>query len=233
MAAIPGFRFDITGASGSQGLLSPKSSWRAYVLPRGAYASQDSTGTLITFDSAAVASRFAALNWIQAGLATSAIRQVSAVGGNSIAINTALTVSENNRIFLIGNTEPTVTAGSATYTTPNTLVRQRDDDGADLYTNSMITTNADGLVQGYAQPGLYDIIVQDGDRANQGSIIELPIGVSTDSWATFGVTVTIHGALGVTGWATFGSSVTIHGALGVTGTATFRSTVTGNVADVF
>jgi hypothetical protein len=176
-----------------------------------------------------VASRFAANNWLQRGLATADIRQVSAVGGNSISISgAALTVTANDRIFLIGNTEPTVTGGSATYTTPNTLVRQRDDDAADLYTNSMITTNSDGLVQGFCQPGLYDVIVQDGNQANQGYISELTVGISTDYAATFGVTVTIHGALGVTGWATFGSTVTMNAALGVTGTATFGSTVTAS-----
>src|SRR3972149_11344397 len=142
MASIPGSRFDITGASGSQGLLSPKNSWRAYVFPRGGHASQDSTGTLITFDSASVASRFAALNWIQVGLSADNIRQVSAVGGNSLSVSgAALTVSENNRIFLIGNTQPTVSGGSATYLVPQSIVRQRDDDSADLYTNSMVTSN--------------------------------------------------------------------------------------------
>mgnify|MGYP001558434692 CR=1 FL=1 len=163
MASIPGFSLNITGASGSSGLLGAKSSWRAYVLPRGGYASQDSTGTLITFDSAAVASRFAAGNWLQAGLLTANIRQVGSVGGNSLNVSgAALTVSENMRIYLIGNTEPTVSGGSATYTTPNTLIRQRDDDGADLYTNSMITSNVDGLIQGFGGVGLYDVLVQDG-----------------------------------------------------------------------
>src|SRR3990167_3315842 len=178
MASLPGFRFDITGASGSQGLLGPKNGWRAYVLPRGGYASQDSTGTLITFDSAEVASRFAALNWIQAGLLTANIRQVGSVGGNSINVyGAALTVSENTRIFVFGNTEPTVSGGSATYTTPNTIIRQRDDDAADVYTNSMITSNSDGLIQGFAVTNLYDVLIQDGNQTNQGSLIDLPVGV--------------------------------------------------------
>ncbi|HAM41107.1 MAG TPA: hypothetical protein DCP69_07150, partial [Candidatus Omnitrophica bacterium] len=107
MASIPGFRFDITGASGSQNLLSPKAGWRCFILPRGGYASADSTGTLVTFDTASVASRFAVNNWIQAGLLTSNIRQVGSVGGNSINVSgAALTISENQRIFLIGSTEP-------------------------------------------------------------------------------------------------------------------------------
>lgn len=231
MATIPGFRFDITGASGSQGLLGPKNGYRCYVLPRGGYAAQDSTGALITFDSAAVASRFAVGNWLQAGLLTANIRQVGAVGGNSLSISGSnLTITENDRIFLIGNTEPTVSGGSATYGTPNTIVRQRDDDAADLYTNSMLTSNADGLVQGFAITGVYDLIVQDGNRANQGSVIDLsvglPEGISVSDWAFFGATVTMHAALGVTGWATFGSTVTMHGALGVTGDAVFGATVT-------
>src|SRR3990167_8512584 len=160
MASIPGFQFPIIGASGSQNLLSPKSGWRCFVLPRGGYASQDSTGTLITFDSASVASRFAVNDWIQSGLLTANIRQVGSVGGTAINVSgAALTVAENARIFLIGSTEPTVSGGSATYTTPNTIVRQRDDDTADLYTNSMITSNSDGLIQGFAVTNLYDVIM--------------------------------------------------------------------------
>mgnify|MGYP001608224934 CR=1 FL=1 len=231
MASIPSFRFDITGASGSQGLLGPKNSWRAYILPRGANASQDSTGTLITFDSAAIASRFAANNWLQVGLATANLRRVSAVGGNSLSVaGSAVTVSENNRIFLIGNTQPTVSGGSATYTIPQTLIRQRGDDTADLYTNSMITSNSDGLIQGYASPAMYDVIVQDGNQSNQGYIVDMEVGtvegVSVTDWAFFGSTVTMHAALGVTGWATFGSSVTMHANLGVTGSAVFGGSVT-------
>ena len=233
MASIPGARFDITGASGSQGLLSPRSSWRAYVLPRGGHASQDSTGTLITFDSSAVASRFAANNWIQRALATADIRQVLAVGGNSVSISgAALTVSENDRIYLIGNTQPSVTGGSATYLIPQTIIRQRDDDAADIYTNSMVTSNSDGLIQFFGAPNYYDVIVQDGNQANQGSIIDLPLGavdgISTSVDALFGASLTINGALGVTGWATFGSTVTMNAAMGVTGWATFGSTVTMN-----
>jgi hypothetical protein len=181
MASLPGFRFDITGASGSQGLLSPKQSYRVYILPRGGYAAQDSTGAVVTFDSASVASRFTVNDWVQVGTATSKIRQVAGVGGNSISLNTTVTVSENDRILLIGSTEPTVVGGSATYTTPNTIVRQRDDDAADLYTNSMITTNANGLVQGFAHTGFYDALIQDGNQANQGLIIDLEVGAHPES----------------------------------------------------
>jgi hypothetical protein len=226
MASIPGVRFDITGASGSQGFLGPKSSWRTYVLPRGGYASQDSTGTIITFDSADVASRFAANNWVQVDLQTANIRQVSAVGGNSISVSgDSVTVTENQRIFIIGNTQPTVSGGSATYTTPETVIRRRDDDAADTYTNSMVTSNSDGLIQFFSDVSIYDAIVQDGNQTNQLGIVDLPVGavegISTNQAALFGATVTINGALGVTGWATFGSTVTMNSTLGVTGDALF------------
>lgn len=213
MASIPGFRFDITGASGSQGLLGPKDSWRAYILPRGGYAKQDSSGTLITFDSASVASRFAANDWIQAGLSIDNIRKVSAVGGNSLSVaGSALTVSENDRIFLIGSTQPTTIGSSATYRTPASVIRERDDDGADRYTNSMITSDSNGLIQGFAEANLYDVIIQDGNQTNQGSIVNLAVGVaegvSATQTAVFGATVTMHGALGVTG--TVGISTTLN-----------------------
>ena len=182
MASIPGFRFDITGASGSQGLLSPKDSWRAYVFPRGMHASQDSTGTLITVDTADNAARVVANNWIQVGLSTDNIRQVSAVGGNSFSVSgAAITVSTNDRIFVIGNTQPTVTGGSATYTTPNTIIRQRDDSSATIFANSVITSNSNGLIQGWASQTpsgvtFFDCIIQDGNQSNQGSIIDLEHG---------------------------------------------------------
>ena len=131
-------------------------------------------------------------NWVQAGLSVDNVRQVSAVGGNSISVSGGnLTVSENDRIFVIGNTEPTVVGGSATYTTPDTIIRERDDDGAGLIVNSMVTTNSDGLVEFYSNPALYDCIIQDGNQSNQGSVVDLPIGISTDYPAVFGATVTI------------------------------------------
>jgi hypothetical protein len=232
MATIPGTQFNITGASGTTGLLGPKGSWRCFVFPRGGYAAQDSTGTTITFDSAVVAARFAVNNWIQAGIQTSNIRQVAAVGGNSILVSgAAVTVTENDRIFLIGSTQPTITGGSATYTIPNTVIRQRDDDAADLYVNSMVTSNSDGLIRFYTSTAaFYDAIIQDGNQANQGYIADLNVGiaegVNTNIASVFGATVTINGALGVTGWAFFGQSVTMHAALGVTGTGYFGSTLT-------
>jgi hypothetical protein len=232
VASLNGFRFDITGASGSQGLLTPKSSWRAYIFPRGAYAEQDSTGTLITVDSADVASRFAANDWIQVGISTDNIRQVAAVGGNSFSVNSAVTVSENDRVFLIGTTQPTVTGGSATYTVPESVIRERDDDAADIITNSMITSNANGLIQGFAATNFYDVLIQDGDQSNQGFIADMEVGavggISATGAALFGTTATFNGQIGVTGWATFGASVTMNAQLGVTGHATFGSSVTGH-----
>ena len=176
MAAIPGTQFNLTGSSGTAAALVAKSGWRCYILPRGAFASADSTGTLITFDSAGVAGRFAANDWIQVGLSTDNLRRVNAVGGNSLSVQgAAVTVSENNRIFLIGNTQPTVTGGSATYTIPRTTIRQRGDDGADLYTNSMVTSDSDGLIRFYSDPAVYDCIIQDGNQGNQGYIADLAV----------------------------------------------------------
>ena len=196
MASIPGFRFDISGASGSQGLLAPKSGWKAYFLPRGAYASQDSTGALITFDSASVASRFAVNDWIMAGLNISTIRQVGAVGGNSLSISGAnLTIAENDRIFVFGTTEPTIAGGVATYT-PNTYVRKRDDDAADLYANSMITADSNGMVQGFANPVYFDVIIQDSNGNNQGSIVDLEVSTVASTSGTGTYNVLDYGAQG-------------------------------------
>jgi hypothetical protein len=229
MTAIPGARLDITGASGSQGLLAPRESWKTYVFPRGGYASQDSSGQTITFDSAGVASRFAANNWLQVGLDTSKIRQVDAVGGNSLTVKTsAVAVSKNDRIFLIGNTQPTVVGGSASYITPQTLIYQRDDDGSDLYSNSMVTTDANGVVQFYAPPTIYDCLIQDGDQSAQGFVANLPVGVaegvSTANAAVFGATATFNGQVIFND--VIGSTLTVNGPLGVTGTAVFEDAVT-------
>ena len=225
---------NITGASGSSGLLGPKEGWFVYVFPRGGHVAQDSTGTTITFDSSDAASRFAVNNWIQAGLLVANIRQVSGVGGNSITVSgAALTVAENDRIFLIGNTQPTTTGGSATYTIPATVIRQRDDSAADIYVNSMITTNADGLAQFWTETAaLYDAIIQDGNRTNQGSIIDLNVGiaegVNTNIASIFGATVTINANLGVTGFVTVGTTLTVHGNFGTTGYALIGTTLTVN-----
>lgn len=233
MGSIPGVRFDITGASGSQGLLSPMSGWFCYVFPRGGFASQDSTGTLITFDSASVASRFAANNWIQVGTDTSKIRKVSGVGGNSISVSgSAVTVATNDRVLIIGNTQPTVVGGSATYITPQSLIYQRDDDGSTLYSNSMVTTDSNGGVQFFGGPALFDCMIQDSRQSAQGLLADLPVGavegISTSMVSVFGATATFNAAIGVTGWATFGATVTINAALGVTGTVVAGSTLTAN-----
>lgn len=225
MSGIPGFRYDISGASGSQGLLAPREGWKNYVLPRGGYAAQDSTGTVITFDSASVASRFTVGDWIQVGLLPANIRQVGAVGGNSISISGAnLTVTENDRVYIFGQTEPTINGGSATYGSPNTSIRKRDDDGADAYTDSMITTNANGLVQGFAATSVYDVLIQDGNGTNQGSIVDLPVGVAE------GISVTdtayFGGLLSTSGPAVFGATATFNSVAGFTGAATFGTTAT-------
>ena len=233
MASIPGVQLSLTGASGSQAALVPKAGWLCYVFPRGAWASADSSGSLITFDTTAIASRFAVNDWIQVGLATANLRKVSAVGGNSISVSgAAITVTEDNRVFLIGSTQPSTSGGSATYIIPATTIRHRDDDSSDRYTNSLVTTNSDGLIQFYAPHGLYDVLIQDANQTNQGYIADLPIGVaegvSTSLASVFGATVTINAAFGVTGWATFGQTVTMNANMGVTGWATFGATVTMN-----
>ena len=230
MSSISGFQFNITGASGTQGFLAPQSGWRVYILPRGATTKQAASGTLLTFNSASEASRFAVNNWIQVGTDTSQIRQVSAVGGNSIAISGSnITAALNARVFLIGNTQPTVTGGSATYTVPNTTVYSSDDDAGSFYTNSMLTSDSNGLVQGWAAPNFYDAMVQDGNRTNQLGIIDLTVGavegISLGGNAIVGGTLTVNGALGVTGWATFGSTVTMNANAGVTGTLVVGSSM--------
>lgn len=235
MATIPGFRLDITGASGSQGLLSPRDGWKAYVFPRGGNAAQDSTGTLITFDSSDIASRFSVNNWIQVGTDTAKIVKVTAVGGNSMSVNSAVVVSENDRVFLIGNTQPSVSGGSATYITPNTLVRQRGDDTADLYSNSMITTNVNGLIQGYASPAVYDVMVQDGNQSNQGYVQDLMVGlvegISVSDPAFFGSTVTFYGnivGISSSGAAIFGATVTFLSGVSMNTTLVVGQTLTLN-----
>src|SRR3990167_6519324 len=233
MASIPGAQFSITGASGSTGLLGPRSGYFCYVFPRGGWAAQDSTGTVVTFDTAAIASRFAALDWIQVGTATANISRVNAVGGNSLSVQgSAVTVSEDNRVFLIGQTQPSTSGGSATYTIPATVIRRRDDDSSDRFTNSMVTSNSDGLIAFYGPHGIYDVLIQDGNRSAQGYIADLPVGmtegVSTALASVFGATVTINAALGITGWATFGQTATFNGAAGFTGWATFGASVTMN-----
>lgn len=228
MARLPGARFDITGASGSQGLLGPKESWRAYVFPRGAYAAQDSTGPTVTLDSVDATARFTTGDWVQVGISVDNIRRVSAIDGDpskDILLNAPIVVSENDRVFIIGSTQPTVTGGSATYETPNTVILKRDDDAADRYTNSMITSDANGLIQFFSEPNHVDCIIQDGNQTNQGSVIDLSVGLveglSTAQSGIVGGTLTVTGPI-------IANTVTVNMALGVTGTATFGSTVTIN-----
>ena len=230
MASLSGAQFNITGASGTASTLVAESGWFAYVLPRGAHAAADSTGVDITLDSTSASDRFAANNWVQIGTDISKIRRVTLSGSASIRVNSAVVVSENDRVFLIGNTQPSTTGSSATYIIPASIIRKRDDSAADIYTNSLVTSNSDGLVQFWCAPNFYDVLIQDGNQSLQGSIIDLPVGsvggISTDVDALFGGSVTVNGALGVTGWATFGSTVTLNAALGVTGWAHFGASVT-------
>ena len=134
-------------------------------------------------------------------------------------------------MFLIGKTQPSTSGGSATYTIPATVVRHRDDDSSDRFTNSMVTSNSDGLIAFYGPHGIYDVLVQDGNQGNQGYIADVAVGmtegVSTTLASVFGATVTINAALGVTGFLT-ADTVTVNRALGVTGWATFGQTVTMN-----
>src|SRR5262249_51139592 len=98
MSAINGFVGNVTGTTGSLGAIVPASGWPVYVLPRGIHASQASSGTLITADSTAAAARVSANQWVQVGLDTAKIRQVSAVGGNSFSVTSAVTVSVGDRV---------------------------------------------------------------------------------------------------------------------------------------
>jgi hypothetical protein len=230
MAAIPGASLNITGASGSQNLLSPKQGWYAYVFPRGAWISRDSTGINLTVDTSDISARFAVDDWVQIGTSTANIRKVTLVGAASVRVNSAVTASENDRLFLIGNTQPQTTGGSTTYLVPRTTILSRDDDASDRYTNSVVTTNADGLAQFYCEQGLYDVLIQDGNQSNQGYIADLAIGIaegiSTSLASVFGATVTINAAFGVTGWAVFGQTVTMNANAGVTGTFAVGATLT-------
>ena len=179
MASLNGFRSNITGASGSQGLMAPQSSWKVYILPRGAHAASASTGTKITFDSTDAASRFTASNWIQVGTSVDNIRQISSVAGTSMLVNTAVTVAQNDRIFQFSTTQPTVAGGSATYASPGTTIYPRDDDAATSVTNSMLTTDSSGMFEFFAANGFYDALVQDANQANQLGIADLEVGVAT------------------------------------------------------
>lgn len=206
MASLDGFKQYITGATGSQGVLGPQASWRAFVLPRGAHASQSSTGTLITFDSASAASRFTANRFIQVGLNVSNIRQVTAVGGNSLSVNSAVTVSSGDRIYHIGTTEPVVSGNSTTYQ-PHTTIYSRDDNGSTPVTNSMLTSDANGGFEFFTTPNFYDLLIQDSNRSLQTSLVDVSIGAFSgltvsDGSAYFGSTVTIGSSteLVVLGW---------------------------------
>lgn len=230
MASIPGTQFSVTGATGSQGVLAPMGGWTVYILPRGGWASQASAGAWISFDTSSVATRFSATlgnrDWIQVGTDVSSIRHVVSVVGSSIQISGAnVTVNKNDRIFIVGKTQPSVSGSVATYV-PNSTIRQRDDDTSDQVTNSALTTDSNGHIAFYGQAGLYDALVQDGNGLTQGYFADIPVGtaegVSTGLAATFGATATFNG------WAVFGQTVTMNANAGVTGTLTVGNTLTAS-----
>lgn len=180
MASLNGFVNTVSGTTGTANTVEPKSGWFVYVMPRGMHASAASTGTLITVDSANAASRVSANQWVQVGIDTSKIVQVSAVGGNSFSVNSSVTVVQNDRILVIGNTQPTVTGGSASYQ-PHTTIYPRDDDGSTPTANSVVTTSSDGLYQFWKSDGLNDLLFQDNNRANVGILADVQIGIQPTS----------------------------------------------------
>lgn len=175
MASLNGFVGYVTGTSGSVGLIEPKGSWKVYIFPRGAHADAASSGTTVNFDSADAASRFTANDWVQVGTDNGKIRQVTGVGGDSITVNTAVSVSQNDRVFRIGTTQPTTTNSITTYQ-PHTTIYLRDDDGATPVSNSQLTSDSNGLFQFWAADSLYDGMVQDANGTNQFSLIDIAVG---------------------------------------------------------
>jgi hypothetical protein len=90
-------------------------------------------------------------------------------------VTPAVTVALNDRVLVIGNTQPTVTGGSASYQ-PHTTIYPRDDSAATPTAKSVVTTSTDGLYAIYAADGLYDLLFQDNNRANVGIIPDAQIG---------------------------------------------------------
>ena len=176
MASLNGFAGSISGTTGTANTIEPKSGWRVYTLPRGFHASAASTGTAISTDSASAASRVSTNQWVQVGTDTSKIVQVSSVSSSTVNVTPAVVVAENDRILVIGNTQPVVTGGSASYQ-PHTTLYSRDDDGSTVITNSVITTSSDGFYQLWKADGLNDLLVQDANRANVGIIPDVQIGI--------------------------------------------------------
>lgn len=176
MASLNSYISHVTGTTGSANTIEPKAGWKAYLLPRGAHASAASVASPITFDSSAAAARFSASDWFQVGTDTSTIRQVAAVGGNSISYTGgAVTVTQNNRILRIGTSQPQITGSNAEYQ-PHTTTYPRDDDGGTPNGSSSVT-DANGQYQFFAADALYDILIQDSNGANRGIVVDAGIGI--------------------------------------------------------
>ncbi len=173
MASLNTFQSNITGTTGSVNTIEPKSGWKVYILARGGYASQASSGALLTFDSSSVASRFAVNDWVQVGTAVSKIAKVTAVGGNSISLNASETVALNDRILNVGQTQPVVTSGNATYW-PSVLLYTRDDDASTGTT--VLTTDSNGLYRFSSADGIYDELIVDANGSNQMYVADIQVG---------------------------------------------------------
>ena len=182
MGQLLGYGANISGTSGSYGFLEPKGSYRVYVLPQGSHATASSTGTVITLGSTEAASRLTNGHWVQVGTDPANVRRVSAVvpnvQGNTVTVTAAVTVAANDRVYLIGATQPTVSGSSVTYQ-PNTTIYVVDEsEGATPVANSLLTTDSNGAFQFWpSASGLYDAIIQDSRVTNVGSLVDIEIGV--------------------------------------------------------
>ena len=182
MSSLLGYAGNISGTTGATNVLEPKSSWKVYIFPQGAHATASSTGTVITLGSTEAASRLTTGHWVQVGTDPANVRRISAVApspqGNTVVVTSAVTVAANERIYLIGATQPTVSGSSVTYQ-PNTTIYPVDEsENATPITESRITTDSNGLFQFWPlTAGFYDAMIQDSRNENQGSLIDINIGL--------------------------------------------------------
>ena len=182
MGQLLGYGANISGTSGSYGFLEPKGSYRVYILPQGSHATASSTGAIITFGSTQAAARLTNGHWVQVGTDPANVRRVSAVvpnvQGNTVTVTAAVTVAANDRVYLIGATQPTVSGSSVTYQ-PNTTIYVVDEsEGATPVANSLLTTDSNGAFQFWpSASGLYDAIIQDSRVTNVGSLVDIEIGM--------------------------------------------------------
>lgn len=214
LASITGFGSNVSGATGTTNVLEAKSNYRVYILPRGADAASSTSSTKIEFDSVGGSSRFVANQWVQVGLSGANVRQVTAAGGASILVNTAITVTAGDHVFAIGMTQPSISGSSATYQ-PLTTIFTRSDDAGTPATDSLLTTDANGLFRFFAGANLYDAIIQDSNVTNVGYLLDVPVGISTDNTGTFGQTLSVFAGLTVSGRATIGQTTVITGGVSV------------------